>query len=71
MKPQILKISLLSIQVCVPENWTDEQVVNFTNTESPSGPSGGWLCREGELKRVPCDVRVGFVHIVLEAACLI
>ena len=75
-QPQVLRSGVLDIQVCVPADWTDQQVETYANLQILCGTSGGWkIRREGDEllagcpERVPCSQpeREGFVHIVLDA----
>lgn len=73
-KPEVTKRSFLSMQVCVPENWTDEQVAEFAEADYPCGTTGGWRIRKegdpacnGYPERNPCEDREGCVHIMLDA----
>ena len=61
------------MQVCVPADYTDAQVVSFADRENPCGTVNGWVIRkqESELlagadERVPCTGRAGCVHIMLD-----
>ena len=70
---QVIRTRLLDMQVCVPTDWTDEQVKTFADTENVAGTSGGWFIRKqghkrlnGCDERVKCVEREGFVHIILE-----
>lgn len=72
-KAEVTKKGLLDMQVCVPEDWSDEKVIDFAEQSYPSGTIGGWFIhREGseELggypERNPCNQRKGFVHIMLD-----
>lgn len=72
-KPEITKSGLLSMQVCVPAEYTDEQAEAFANTENPAGTRSGWVMRHtgdpalaGCAERVPCEQREGCVHIMLD-----
>ena len=72
--PEVTHYGVLSMQVCVPSDWTDEQVRTFAEKEYPCGTSNGWFIRKqgderlaGADERVPCADRVGFVHIMLDA----
>jgi hypothetical protein len=73
MNAVITRIGALDMQVCVPAEWTDEQVLEFAGTENPSGTNGWFIRREGDealagaLERMPCAERAGFVHIMLDA----
>ena len=66
----------LAVQVCVPTDWSDDQVLAFAESEYPCGTTHGWAIRKegherlsGDPERNPCanPVRRGFVHIMLEA----
>jgi len=70
---EVTIFGIFDMQVCVPKDWTDEQVIAFAETEYPSGTSGWHIRREGDEalandpERNPCDKRMGFVHIMLDA----
>ena len=73
-KPEITKMGVLDMQVCVPEDWTDEQVKEFADRENLCGTDHGWQIRRtgdkylaGANERVRCQGRMGFVHIMLDA----
>ncbi len=72
--PQVTKMSMLAMQVCVPEDWTDYQATDFAESEYPCGTEHGWQMRNqgdealaGDDERVPCRARHGYVHIMLDA----
>lgn len=72
--PQVTKVGVFDMQVCVPENWKDEQVKNFADKENVCGTENGWSIRKqgdealaGDDERVSCDERTGYVHIMLDA----
>ena len=73
-RPMLTIAALLWCQVCVPEDWTPEQIVAFAEREYPCGTTNGWhlveeadgILPEGEAV-VPCAERPGFVHRVLTA----
>ena len=74
--PEITRSSLFDMQVCVPEHFTDKQVVAFAQGQNPCGTSGGWQIRregdkalDGDPERVSCEAghRKGCVHIMLDA----
>ncbi|MDD5207020.1 MAG: hypothetical protein PHS17_16465 [Desulfobacterales bacterium] len=74
MEAEVTRRTALCMQVCVPEKWNDEQVVDFANRENPCGTTHGWQIRRegdrllvGDKERVQCSERVGFVHIMLDA----
>lgn len=71
-QPQVTHMSALDIQVCVPEDWTDQQVTDFAERSYPCGTDLGWQIRrqgrtEGYQERVSCEGRAGFVHVMLDA----
>jgi hypothetical protein len=73
-EPMITKRGLLSMQVCVPKEWDDFEVINFSEKENPCGTTNGWFIRkEGDEKlagcaeRVQCNGRTNCVHIMLDA----
>lgn len=68
----VTKRGIFDMQVCVPANWTDEQVVGFAERENPSGTSLGWKIRKegspwlaGAPERVKC-AESDNVHIMLD-----
>jgi len=72
-KPQVTRTTFLSMQVCIPSNWSDNDVMQFANTENPAGTEHGWIIRKqgdpalsGDPERAKCNERAGFVHIVLD-----
>lgn len=73
-RAQIIQTNALSIQVCIPADWTDEQATHFANTGHICGTTNGWQIRKagddllaGARERVPCAERRGFVHVMLDA----
>ena len=73
MSASVIRRPLLDLQVCVPDSWTDEQVLAFAEVQSPSGTDGGWKIRRagdellrGDPERAACASKPGHVHIVLE-----
>lgn len=74
MSAEVTRMGVLDMQVCVPEDFTDEQVKAFANEANPCGTSYGWTIRQqgskylaGANERVPCEERPGHVHIMLDA----
>lgn len=72
-KATVIKFGALDMQVCVPADWTDEQVEEFANRENPSGLEIGWKIRPadspyqaGAPVRVTCAKNADNVHIMLE-----
>ena len=74
MGAQVTMRGPLDMQVCVPESWTDGQVVEFANMMRLCGTAGGWVIRRagnpalaGDPERVRCEDQPRFVHIMLDA----
>ncbi len=74
MKARVVYHSMSDMQVCVPENWTDEEVKEFANDEKECWTGNGWaIVRKGNKaldggpEREPCADQPGFVNIKLEA----
>ena len=72
--PAIVKHGLLSLQVCVPADWTDAQIVEFANAAQPCGTTLGWsICRAGDPalggdpERAACLEHDAHVHVMLDA----
>jgi hypothetical protein len=73
-RPEVIRRGVFDMQVCVPEEFTDEQVLEFATRENPSGTESGWQIRRsgdpllaGAPSRMPCSAREGCVHVVLDA----
>lgn len=69
----VTRMGLFHMQVCVPLDWGDEQVLNLANNENPCGTEHGWVIRKesdeslgNDPERQPCEEREGFVHIMLD-----
>lgn len=74
MTAEITRRGMLDMQVCVPADWTDEQVKEFADRENLCGTEHGWHIRKagdetlnGDPERQPCKLRPGSVHIMLDA----
>lgn len=74
MTAEITRRGALDMQVCVPEDWSDDSVVWLANRENPCGTQHGWhIRREGDEalagapERQPCAARPNHVHIMLDA----
>jgi hypothetical protein len=70
MEANIPRRGVLDMQVCVPKDWTDEQVLAFAEKENPCGTKGGWsIRRQGSEFLSGSDERVqsNNVHIMLDA----
>ena len=71
---EVTRRGCLDMQVCVPAEWTDEEVKKFAERENPCGTAAGWQIRKegdpalvGHPERNACASRSGFVHITLDA----
>ena len=65
---------VLDMQVCVPKDWTDDQVEEFAERENPCGTENGWFIRRqgdkalgGDDERTQCEEDPSCVHIMLDA----
>lgn len=74
MTAEVTRTGPLDMQVCVPEDWADEQVKEFADRENPCGTEHGWFIRKagdealnGDPERQPCTGRYRHVHIMLDA----
>jgi hypothetical protein len=74
MGAEVTKAMALDMQVCVPSEWTDEDVLKFANENNACGTEHGWHIRKqgdqalaGYPERNPCEARSGYVHIMLDA----
>jgi len=71
----VTRTGALDMQVCVPNDWTDKQVIYFAEAQNPCGTSTGWQIRRendprllGKPERVACvGGPPGNVHIMLDA----
>jgi hypothetical protein len=73
-QPEAIRRGALDMQVCVPSEWTDDEIVAFANREYLCGTENGWFIRrEGDKalagfpERNPCTSRTNFVHVTLDA----
>jgi len=71
-EPEIIQTKLLAMQLCVPSDWTNEQIIEFAEERNPAGTSAGWrVCEDGHKclggypARVNCDEHPGFIHTVV------
>ncbi len=74
MTAQVTRRGALSMQVCVPADWTDEQVKEFADRENLCGTENGWSIRKegdkalaGSPERQKCGALTKHVHIMLDA----
>lgn len=73
MNAEVTRSGLCSMQVCVPSDWTDEQVSTWANTENPTGIASQWRIRrtgdpalQGFPERAQCESHADNVHIMLD-----
>jgi hypothetical protein len=71
---QVMFRGALSMQVCVPAEWTDDQVKEFADRENLCGTENGWFIRRdgdkalaGARERVTCASDPSRVHIMFDA----
>jgi len=72
---QVVFDKVLVIQVCVPETWTDEQIVEFAveyerttvspMTGEPCGRPNPMFGILEDAGRVLCQDRKGYIHLLL------
>lgn len=74
MPASVIRHGWFDMQVCVPSDWTDEQVLAFVEKVDPAGTEQGWQIRHegsewlgGDPERNPCKDCPGHVHITLDA----
>lgn len=74
MTAEVTKRGALDMQVCVPHDWSDEKVKEFSDRENLCGTQHGWQIRRdgdkalaGAMERVQCKSRPNHVHIMLDA----
>lgn len=74
MKPEVTKRAIFDMQVCIPIDWTNEQIKKFADSENPCGTEHGWVITKNgdpillnDPEKNPCESRVGFVHVMLHA----
>jgi len=72
-KPEVIRTSLLTMQVCVPSDWSYEEVKTFADSANPAGTLNGWSVMKegcdglyGFPEKVQCDKRDNCVHMMLE-----
>ena len=73
MSAEVTMFGAIDMQVCVPEDWSDEQVIEFAERENPCGTVLGWIIRrEGDPalnkdpERQPCKARADHVPVMLD-----
>ena len=66
MQAEVTQRNALDMQVCVPADWSDEQIKDFAGHGWDIRREGDRMLR-GDPERNPCTSRQGFVHIMLDA----
>ena len=71
-KPEITRHGLMDLQVCVPKDYTDQQVEEFANEAAPTFISSKWTMKKaddptlgGDPVRQQCLSREDCCHIML------
>ena len=72
--PTLLRLGFIDCQVCVPRDWTDEQVEAFAEQVQPLYDSGlqwevlpdGHAHLDGDPQRNQCEAHPEMVHVKLE-----
>ena len=75
LKPSVLRYGGLDMQVCVPKDWDNDEVIAYAQRKYPSGTTNGWSIRRegdpslsGDPERNPCGRnKEEMVHITLDA----
>ena len=69
MEPvEVLKVGLLSIQVCALSKLSDDEIMRITNLIHPSGTTNGWCHIERERKGatpVDCEEHFDRTHYII------
>jgi len=73
-QPSVAHFGIFDMQVCIPKDWTDKQILDFAESAYPSATSNGWQIRKegdedlnGDPERAQCHDFKDFVHVVLDA----
>jgi hypothetical protein len=73
-EPTVIRRGGLDVQVCVPHDWCDRQIIDFAELNYPCGTELGWSIRRqgdtllsGAPERQACQARPGFIHVMLDA----
>lgn len=74
MNAEVIQRGVLDMQVCVPNEWSDEEVKAFADRENICGTENGWQIRKegdpalnGDPERTKCSQWSSNVHIMLDA----
>ena len=68
----VLRMNLCGLRVCVPREWSNDEITDFANTERPTGIKSCWVVAEngasvlgGDQARIRCADDREKVHVVL------
>lgn len=71
--PEVVRRHIASMQVCVPKDFSNDEVIAFANKANESGTMDGWRIRKdgdlwlnGDPERQQCEKRPGCCHIMLD-----
>lgn len=67
--PTVLNQNVFSLQLCVPKDWSNDQILKWVETVNPCGTKAGWQIvnepdRKGNPARNPC---ADMIYLVVEA----
>ena len=72
ISPQVIRNGLLNMQLCVPNEWDDNQIITFAQWQNPAGTTTGWCVTPeghetlaGSPARVTCAQRKRFIHVLV------
>lgn len=72
MEPNLVRCSVFFIQICVPKEYTDEEVITAAEKLNPSGTHRGWrIAKQGSEplnggdERCQCEKHKENVHVTL------
>lgn len=72
-KAEIIKIGLFGMQLCVPKDWTEIEIIESIENTHACGTTGGWrIVKDGsgllgdDPARVQCAEKSDFVHVLVE-----
>jgi hypothetical protein len=71
---ELILIGIFDVQVCVPKNTSDKDVIEFAEKKEQCGTTNGWTIRKngdpklsGAAERVQCSKNPDNCHIMLDA----
>lgn len=72
-RPELIGSRLVSVQVCVPDNWSNDQVIDFVQRMPVSWEKEAWEVRKdgdvllcGHPAKTPCKKKPGYIHMFLD-----